>query len=117
MNDKHNNGGGTMKYKNTDPKWGDDVEVTADDYRKQADVFGVSVTVEERDDGIYIDDEQVAVRVQAEIDRKEQARKDNEKAQKSFVGEFFRENGITDTGPQRIFFVKPGVLNQAKGEE
>lgn len=44
------------------------------------------------------DTEQDGQRVQAEKDRTEQERKRNESA-------------------QRIFFVKPGVLNQAKGEE
>jgi hypothetical protein len=49
-----------MKYRNTDEKWGDAVEVTAEDYRKQALIFGVDAEIEELDDGIYVDGERVA---------------------------------------------------------
>ena len=49
-----------MSYTNVSDKWGEAVEVTADDYRKQAEVFGVEVEIDERTDGIYIDDELVA---------------------------------------------------------
>jgi len=47
-------------YKNVDENWGDAVEVTVDDYRKQAVIFGADVDIEERADGIYIDGEMVA---------------------------------------------------------
>ncbi len=49
-----------MKYRNISEKWGDAVEVTAEDYRKQALVWGVVAQIEELDDGIYIDGERVA---------------------------------------------------------
>ena len=43
------------KYKNIDERWGDAVEVTADDYRHQAGLFGCDADdIEERADGIYI---------------------------------------------------------------
>ena len=45
---------------NISEKWGDRVDVTIEDYRKQAEIFGDTVEIEERDDGIYIDGEQVA---------------------------------------------------------
>lgn len=49
------------RYINISEQWGDAVEVTIEDYRQQAEAFGVSVDeIEERDDGIYIDGEQVA---------------------------------------------------------
>ena len=47
-------------YTNISEAWGDNVSVTVEDYRKQAEAFGVDVTIEERDDGIYIDGEKVA---------------------------------------------------------
>jgi hypothetical protein len=49
-----------MKYKNISEEWGAAVEVTADDYRKQAEIFGLEVLIDECAEGIYIDGELVA---------------------------------------------------------
>ncbi len=52
---------GKKRYFNISEKWGDPVEVTPEDYKDQAAVFGVAEPeVEEREDGLYIDGEQVA---------------------------------------------------------
>lgn len=42
-------------YRNCSPDWGDNVLACADDYRRQAEMFGLTVQIDERDDGIYID--------------------------------------------------------------
>ena len=61
-------------YKNISEEWGDHVTVTAEDYREQARAFfrdcpqdwedsgktPDDLVIEEREDGIYIDGEQVA---------------------------------------------------------
>jgi len=47
-------------YRNISDRWGECVEVTADDYRQQAATYGLVVEIEEREDGIYIDGERVA---------------------------------------------------------
>ena len=57
-----------MSYTNISDKWGEAVVVTADDYRKQAEVFGVEVVIDERADGIYIDGELVAEAMASESD-------------------------------------------------
>lgn len=49
-----------MKFKNISETWGDAIEVTADDYKKQAAAFGVDVEITQDADGIYIDGEMVA---------------------------------------------------------
>lgn len=49
------------RYINSSEDWGDAVEVTVEDYLRQAYELGVEVgEIEERDDGIYIDGERVA---------------------------------------------------------
>jgi len=49
------------RYINISEQWGDAVEVTVEDYRQQAELFGVAAdSIQERDCGIYIDGEQVA---------------------------------------------------------
>ena len=51
------------KYKNVNEKWGDAVDVTVEDYRQQAAIFGCDAgDIQERDDGIYIDGERVGER-------------------------------------------------------
>ena len=51
----------TTRYINISEQWGDAIEVTIEDYCQQAEAFGVSAgDIEVRDDGIYIDGEQVA---------------------------------------------------------
>ena len=47
-------------FTNISEKWGDFVDATIDDYREMARIFGCTVDIEEREDGIYIDGEQVA---------------------------------------------------------
>ena len=50
-------------YINISEKWGDTVEVTVDDYRQQAVAFGENpneLDIEETNDGIFVNDEQVA---------------------------------------------------------
>jgi len=49
------------RYINISEQWGDAVEVSVEDYRQQAEAFGVSVdNINERENGIYIDNEKVA---------------------------------------------------------
>lgn len=48
------------RYINIDERWGDPVEVEADDYATQAMAYGETVIVEERLDGLYIDGKMVA---------------------------------------------------------
>ena len=60
-------------YINISEKWGDRVEVTADDYRKQATAFGEdsgALDIQETPDGIFIDNELVAEPKQKNGDRK-----------------------------------------------
>lgn len=47
-------------FTNISEKWGDFVDATIDDYREMARIFGRTVDIEEREDGIYINGEQVA---------------------------------------------------------
>ena len=50
-----------MSYVNISEEWGDAVAVTVEDYRQQAAAFGAEIdTIDERDDGIYIDGRKVA---------------------------------------------------------
>ena len=50
-------------YINISEQWGDAVEVTVDDYRQQAAEFGVEAAdIDEREDGIYINGERVAIK-------------------------------------------------------
>jgi len=50
-----------MSYVNISEEWGDAVAVTVEDYRQQAAAFGTEIdTIDERDDGIYIDGRKVA---------------------------------------------------------
>jgi len=56
-------------YKNISEQWGDAVEVTVDDYRQQAEIFGVAADdIEERDDGIYIAGERVAEAIEPSLE-------------------------------------------------
>jgi len=53
-------------YINISEAWGDAIAVTADDYRDQAAIFGADISsIDEREDGIYIDGEQVAEPIDA----------------------------------------------------
>ena len=47
-------------YTNISEAWGDFVAATIEDYREMARIFGCTVDIEEREDGIYINGEQVA---------------------------------------------------------
>ena len=50
----------TTIYINISENWGDMESATVENYRAQAEAFGVHVEIAERDDGIYVDGEQVA---------------------------------------------------------
>ena len=41
-----------MRYTNISEDWGDPVEVTAADYRQQAEAWGMEIEVSEDEDGI-----------------------------------------------------------------
>ena len=50
-----------MRYINISERWGDRIEITPDDYRRQAEVAGWEIGEITADaDGIYIDGERVA---------------------------------------------------------
>jgi len=57
-----------MKYRNIDDRWGDPVEVTADDYRELSEIYGERAEVEQREDGIYVNGECVAEAVPIRVE-------------------------------------------------